>query len=200
MHSKVLYTLKTNEMKTKAKLMYQKDSILLVVDMQERLIKAITKQEKLIFNIKKLVEAAYVLGINIVQTEQNPKKLGKTIKELEIRDCSKSFEKMSFSCCGSIDFVKFMENQKIKNVLICGIESHVCVEQTSIELLQLGYNVFIAADATGSRNLIDHDIAIRRIENSGAIITSTEGAIFEWCKTAEREEFKPISSIIKKSI
>tara|TARA_Y100001968_G_C19452242_1_gene769499 strand:- start:3969 stop:4532 length:564 start_codon:yes stop_codon:yes gene_type:complete len=176
------------------------DSLLLVVDMQEKLLKSIQQKEKLIFNIKKLVEVSNILKIKIIYTEQNPDKLGITIKQVRDEDDSLIFKKMSFSCCGAKGFVEFLKNQTINTVVMCGIESHVCVQQTAIELNSLGYNVVIPIDAISSRKEGDNKIAIRRMENSSCTITSTEASIFEWCKTADRIEFKKISEIIKQSI
>tara|TARA_Y100001968_G_C19128178_1_gene605340 strand:+ start:60 stop:623 length:564 start_codon:yes stop_codon:yes gene_type:complete len=182
------------------KLLDESNSMLLIVDMQERLLKAIPERDNLIFNIAKLIEASNILNIKNIYSEQNPNKLGSTVKEIVQTGNSIIFDKMSFSCCGSKKLINFLEHEYIDTVVICGIESHVCVQQTSIDLIQLGYNVVIAVDAINSRNIYDHEIAIKRIENSGVIVSTTESIIFEWCKTADRVEFKNISEIIKKSI
>jgi len=95
--------------------------------------------------------------------------------------------------------MKHLKDKKIKNILLCGVETHICVQQTALDLFTLDYNVFVAIDAVGSRNIIDHEVALRRIENAGGIISTTESVIFEWCKSADRNEFRDLSGIIKKN-
>ena len=106
---------------------------------------------------------------------------------------------MDFSCIGCNDLLDHLKKREIKDILICGIESHVCVLQTVIDLINLDYQTFIAIDAISSRNSIDHETAIKRIQSSGGILSTTETAIFELCKTASSKHFKDLSKLIKQS-
>ena len=123
--------------------------------------------------------------------------MGTTIKELLPKTEFKRIEKMEFSLANSQEFIKELNKKNITNLIVCGIETHICIQQTVLELLQTGYEVILIADATGSRNKLDHEIALQRMINKGAILTTTESIIFELCKTANRKEFKEISNIIK---
>ncbi len=170
---------------------------LLLIDIQEKIIKKIDKKDLITKNIKKLLNAYQILDESIFLSEQNPLKLGGTIPELLPKKCFKKIEKMSFSLAKSKEFIKELDKEKITNLIICGIETHICIQQTVLELLKKGYEVFIISDAMGSRNKIDHDIALQRMIHKGAILTTTESIIFELCNTANRKEFKEISNIIK---
>ena len=104
---------------------------------------------------------------------------------------------MSFSCCGASMFNEKLQQERKKNILITGIESHVCVLQTCLDLISRGYNTYLVIDAISSRNLLDHQAAIKRLNANGSILTTTETVTFELCRTAERKEFKSISKLIK---
>lgn len=170
---------------------------LLVIDVQDKLIQAIDKKEIILSSIKKLIAASNILQFNKFFTEQNPMRLGSTINLLVENESIHPYSKMDFSCTACDELMRTLENKNIKNLVLCGIESHICVQQTAIDLIRRGYIVFIVIDAIGSRKAIDNDAAIRRLEMSGAIATTSESIIFEWCRTAERKEFKAISSLIK---
>ena len=177
----------------------EEETLLLILDLQEKLISNIKGNQLLIFNIKKLIESCNLLNVRIAFTEQNPLKLGKTLETiLENREYP-VFEKMEFSCSKNKSFVDYINEYNFKNIIICGIESHICVLQTSIELLAKGFNILIPKDAIGSRNEIDNDTAFLRLSLSGAIASTTESLICELCKTSNRKEFKEISKILKNS-
>ena len=103
---------------------------------------------------------------------------------------------MAFSLANIQDFLKELKSKKISNLIVCGIETHICIQQTVLDCLQKGLEVIIVSDAMGSRNTKDHEIALKRMIHSGAILTTTESIIFELCKTADRKEFKEIRNII----
>jgi nicotinamidase-related amidase len=180
------------------------DTVLLVVDMQERLLAVIPHAAGITWNCRRLIDGAKTLGVRTIVTEQNPEKLGPTAAELagaarvRLADLA-MFAKIDFSCgaCGEA-FVDF-EAQGIDRVLLCGIETHVCVQQTALDLLSAGYRVYIAADAVGSRAMVDYEIALRRMESSGAVITTTEAALFEWCERAGTDAFRAISALAKEA-
>tara|TARA_Y100001968_G_scaffold217938_1_gene200581 strand:+ start:61036 stop:61599 length:564 start_codon:yes stop_codon:yes gene_type:complete len=181
-------------------LMNERNSLLLIIDVQEKLIKAILNKDHIIFNIKKLIEVTRILNMDILFSEQNPEKLGNTLNELSNEYQDKIFSKKKFSCANFHKLNEVLESHPIKNILLCGIETHVCIQQTALELKSKGYNIFICVDAVGSRNPIDHNIALKRLEYSGAILSTTESSIFELCGTSDREEFRLISSVIKQKI
>ena len=175
----------------------ESDCLLLVIDVQEKLTKSIINKEKIIWHINKLVKTSQLLGIETLVSEQNPDKLGLTLESLGINRESNKYKKMSFSCYRSKEFKSKIETISKKGIVICGIETHVCVQQTCIDLISNGYKVYVIVDAVSSREMVDHEIALKRLESSGVILSTTESIIFEWCKTADRSEFKSISSIIK---
>ena len=182
-----------------SKIILEEETLLLILDMQEKLISNIKGNQLLIFNIKKLIESCNLLNVRIAFTEQNPLKLGKTLETiLESREYP-VFEKMEFSCSKNKCFVDYISKYNFKNIIICGIESHICILQTSIELLEKGLNILIPKDAIGSRNEIDNDTAFLRLILSGAIASTTESLICELCKTSSRKEFRDVSKILKKS-
>ena len=173
-----------------------KVSALLIIDIQEKIIRAIFNKDSIIKNIKKLIDAYQILEENIFISEQNPLKLGETIPELLPKASFKKIEKMEFSLANIEDFLKEIKNKKITNLIVCGIETHICIQQTVLDCLQKGFEVIIVSDAMSSRNRKDHEIALQRMIQSGAILTTTESIIFELCKTADRKEFKEIRNII----
>ncbi len=174
------------------------DTILVVVDVQERLFPHIYANEHLLGKIIKLVNGCDVLELPAIVTEQYPKGLGHTVFQLhEFQKAHSIIEKMSFSCCGASKFLDALGELNRKNVILCGIETHVCVQQTALDLLDKNYQPIIIADAVSSRHEYDKQIALKRLEKSGAIITTTESILFELCEISGTEEFKKISQIVK---
>ena len=173
-----------------------KVNALIIIDIQEKIIKPIFNKDSITKNIKKLLDAYQILEKNIVVSEQNPIKLGATIPKLLPKAGFKRIEKMEFSLANTQEFLKELENKKITNLIVCGIETHICIQQTVLDCLQKGFEVILVSDAMSSRNRVDHEIALQRMTQSGAILTTTESIIFELCKTADREEFKEIRNII----
>ena len=173
-----------------------KVNALLIIDVQEKIIRAIVNKASITKNIKKLIDAYQILEENIFVSEQNPLKLGATIPELLPKSRFKKIEKMAFSLASIQDFLKELKNKKITNLIVCGIETHICIQQSALDFLQKGFEVILVSDAMSSRNRVDHEIALQRMIQSGAILTTTESMIFELCKTADRKEFKEIRNII----
>ena len=170
---------------------------LLLLDIQEKIISPINSKDSIIKNIQKLLSAYQILDKNIFVSEQNPQKLGKTIPNLLPKEGFTKIQKMDFSLATSQFLLEELNNKKISNLIICGFETHICIQQSTLEFLKKGYEVLIISDAMGSRNNLDHQIALQRMLNKGAIITTTESIIFEICKTSDRKEFKEIRNIIK---
>ena len=173
-----------------------KVNALIIIDIQEKIIKPIFNKDSIIKNIKKLINAYQILEENILISEQNPLKLGETIPELLPKSEFKTIEKMEFSLANIQDFLKELKNKKITNLIVCGIETHICIQQTVLDCLQKVFEVIIVSDAMSSRNRHDHEIALQRMIQSGAVLTTTESIIFELCKTANRKEFREIRRII----
>ena len=173
-----------------------KVNALLIIDIQEKIIRPIFNKDSIIKNIQKLINAYQILEENIFVSEQNPLKLGVTIPELLPEAGFKKIEKMEFSLANIPEFLKETKNKKITNLIVCGIETHICIQQTVLDCLQKGFEVILITDALSSRNRLDHEIALHRMTQRGAILTTTESIIFELCKTADRKEFKEIRNII----
>ncbi|MCD6312187.1 MAG: hydrolase [Thaumarchaeota archaeon] len=171
------------------------DSLLIVIDFQERLIRRIQDAEEILRESAKLIKACKILGVPIIVTEQV--KLGETVEEIRKLIDSKPIQKSSFSCARSDDFMRELKRMKPGKCIIVGIEAHICVLQTALDLLERGYEVHVALDCIGSRRLLDRDAAIRRMTQRGVIPTTAETVIYELLETAEHEKFKEILEIVK---
>ncbi|MDZ7618811.1 MAG: isochorismatase family protein [Patescibacteria group bacterium] len=176
--------------------MSRTDTALLVIDVQERLVPAIRDWRRVVWNCGRLIDGAGILGVPVVGTEQYPKGLGSTVPGLAERlgGCS---TKLTFSCreCAAA-FQPFLNANRNK-LLVCGMETHVCVQQTVYDLLDAGWHVYVAMDAVGSRTELDERVAIARMAAAGAVLTTTEAALFEWCERAGTAEFKQISQLVR---
>lgn len=179
-------------------LMSRRDTALLVVDVQGKLVTLIPGHDRLIWNVRRLIDGAELLGLPIAATEQYPRGLGSTVPELAQR-LGTIPDKSLFSCAECGDVFRDLEARGVFKVLVCGIEAHVCVQQTVFDLMAAGLRVYVAADAVGARHTIDYDMALRRMDSGGATITTTEAALFEWCETAATPEFKSISRLIQEA-
>jgi nicotinamidase-related amidase len=177
-------------------LMGRDDTALLVVDVQEKLIGSIDGGERVVWNVRRLIDGAKILGLPVAATEQYPKGLGPTVPELAER-LGDVPAKLLFSCAGCTAIFAELRAREIHKVLVCGIESHVCVQQTVLDLLADSWRVFVAVDAIGSRHEIDRATAIGRMDSAGATLTTTEAALFEWCQAAGTPEFKAISRLVR---
>ena len=179
-------------------LMSAADTTLLVVDVQEKLIRLIAGHQRLVWNIRRLLDAAAALTLPALATEQYPQGLGGTVAELAGR-LGPIPGKTSFSCCGSSELAEKLAATGRHRVLVVGIEAHVCVQQTVLDLLANGYWVSVAADAVGARYEVDYQFALRRMELAGAVLTTAEAAMFEWCRQSGTPEFKQISALVRES-
>lgn len=176
----------------------REDTRLLIVDMQEKFVPVIDEIEDVIENCVKLMSGAKILGIPISATEQYPKGLGSTIPEIAAHLEGKVPEKLDFSCLNALDWAESgHEPDGRSRVIVAGIETHVCILQTVLDLLAYGFRVYIPADAVSSRRSFDYEVALQRMAESGAVITTTESILFELCQTAAAPEFKEISRLVK---
>jgi nicotinamidase-related amidase len=168
-----------------------------VIDIQERLLPAIHEKERVVANTVRLVKGAVILGLPTVVTEQYRKGLGPTVPEVAAAVPGFApMEKLAFSSCGAEGFVAVLEAKGIRDVILCGIEAHVCVTQTCLDLLARGFRAFIVADALSSRTPENHRAGVERMRDAGAIIVSTEMILFELLGRAGTAEFKQILPLI----
>jgi nicotinamidase-related amidase len=173
-------------------------TVLLLIDFQERLFPVMHEKEKLLRNVIKLIQGSKVLEIPILLTEQYPKGLGPTIPEIKalVPDI-KPVEKVCFNCCYEESFSKALKTLKRKQVLIAGIEAHICVYQTAMALARSGYEVQVAGDCVSSREPENKLAALLKMSAAGISQTTMEMALFELLKVAKGDKFKQISSIVK---
>ena len=178
----------------------KEEIVLVVIDIQEALMKAMDPEigKSLPRNLQVLITFARELGVPILATEQYPKGLGKTIPEVkkELGDLS-LIEKVAFSCCRVDAFNQRLSSLGRKQIVVSGIETHVCVLQTAADLIQRGYGVHVVADAVCSRRRLDWEIGLRWMEKNGAMITTTEIIAFQLLKEAGTDEFKRLSKFVK---
>ncbi len=173
-------------------------AVLVTIDFQERLFPAMHDKEKLLRNVVKLIKGARILEIPVILTEQYPKGLGLTIPEIkEILPDIKPIEKVCFNCCDSEAFGKSLEALGRRQVLIAGIEAHICVYQTAMALARAGYEVQVVSDCVASREPENKAVALPKMSAMGVLPTSAEMALFELLKVAQGDKFKQISNIVK---
>ena len=174
------------------------NSALVLVDVQEKLVRAMHAKERFIDNTITLVEGSRILELPVLWTEQNPAGLGPTLPEIaELLADQNPLSKISFSCCGNEEFMKELKKLNRQTMLVAGIETHVCVYQTAADLVDLNYDVQIVADAVASRTAENKQIGLEKCKQSGAALTSTETVLFELLKIAKGGKFKEIIKVVK---
>src|SRR5574340_82062 len=157
------------------KILNREKTALLVIDIQERILPVILEYQRVVDNSIKLINGFKILNLPIYYTEQYPKGLGPTEPKIKSAlEQTEAIQKMTFSCCGAGNLFNDLKDKGIKQVVVCGIESHVCVLQTVLDLLANDLQVHVVSDAVSSRRKFDYGIALRRMENNGAEITLTE--------------------------
>jgi len=185
-------------MKKSDNLLQKEKSALLIIDIQEKILPVIWESQRVIDNTLKLINGFNILNVPVYYTEQYAKGLGHT--ELKIKSALENIQpinKMTFSCCGNDNLLIDLKQNSIENIVVCGVESHVCVLQSALDLIANGFHVHIASDAVSSRRKFDFEIALRRMEKNGAHISLTESILFEMLNVCGTDEFKMISKIIK---
>ena len=171
---------------------------LIVVDVQGKLAQLMYGKETLFKNIQALIKSAKILNIPILWCQQCPDSIGPTIPEIAELLCkNEPINKAAFSCCGADQFNSKLNELDRNQVILCGIETHVCIYQTAVDLLRKGFSVDVISDAVSSRTPENKQIGIDRIASEGATISCTEMALFELLKTAEHPQFKNIAKLIK---
>lgn len=186
-----------SEQDSGSRLLTREGSALVIIDIQEKLLPAMSEGGGLVENIIKLIKFAKIIGLPIILTEQYPKGLGRTIKEIRdlLPDLS-PIEKTAFSCLGSPEFRARLEQLGASKLIITGIETHVCVNQTALEALD-NFRVYVIADAVSSRTRENWRIGLERLQREGAIISSAEMIMYELLRDAGTKEFKEASLLLK---
>jgi nicotinamidase-related amidase len=174
-------------------------TILICIDLQERLIPAMHTGDSAVAGAAKLIKGFLAVGCPVIVTQQYTKGLGDSVAEIkEASDDFSHIEKSSFSVMGEPDFVDALKETGREIVVVCGVESHVCVMQSALDLFEAGYKVFLATDAISSRKKSDMDSAIMRMVQTGIIPTTVESALFELLENDSKSEtFKTISRLVK---
>ncbi len=175
------------------------NTILLVIDIQGKLAQIIHEKDAVVANTERMIKGAQILGIPVLWTEQVPEKLGPTVPEIAVllANAGQPIGKASFSCCGVVPFMESLKVLGRKQILVTGIETHICVYQTTLDLLNLDYEVQIIADAVSSRTSENKAVALERMKDAGATLTSTEMALFELLRVADGDKFRAISKLVK---
>jgi nicotinamidase-related amidase len=171
---------------------------LVLIDVQQKLLPVMQNPEQVVKNCSVLIQTAKALNIPVLWCQQVPAALGPTVPELTVLlEGHSPIDKSSFSCAGDEYFLSAIENTNASAAVLCGIESHVCVFQTAMHLMQKGINVHVIADATSSRTLDNKQIALDRMRAAGAVISSTEMLLFELLQSANHPAFRNLSKLIK---
>jgi nicotinamidase-related amidase len=178
-------------------LLSRHESRLLIVDVQEKLVPKIFALDRMLANCRTLIQAARILRVPVYATEQYPKGLGSTVRQLaELLE--QPVQKLRFSCAEALEWdVAAGHADNRFQVVVAGMEAHVCVLQTVLDLMGNGFQVYVAADAVSSRSEFDWKIALDRMAAGGATVVTTESVLFEWCEVSGTPEFKQISQLIK---
>ncbi len=184
--------------KKKHSVLKRDNTVLIVVDVQDGLAHAMYNKEVLFENLQKLIKGSKILGIPILWTEQNPKGLGPTIPEVaNLLSDIRPISKLSFSGCGNERFMEALRALNRDQVLLAGIEAHVCIYQTAVDLANLGYEIQVVVDAVSSRTKENKLIGLEKIREVGVSLTSVETVLFELLKVAKGSQFREILKIVK---
>jgi nicotinamidase-related amidase len=178
------------------KRMRAETSVVVVIDVQDKLLAKIPTAAALVRNAGFVLDVAAALAVPVRATEQYPRGLGPTTAEIARRLPASLPAKTTFSCCGAGTFLEELEMLRRPNVVLVGMETHVCVAQTALDLLHAGLHVFLPVDALAARNQLDHDTALRRLEQAGAVPTTAEAVAFEWVCDAAHPQFKAVSAMV----
>jgi nicotinamidase-related amidase len=173
---------------------------LVIVDVQERLFGAMDaeRRDEMLRNVKTLVTVALRLDLPVLLTEQYPKGLGRTLPELRtVLDDVPAIEKTAFSCCGAEGFTERLDAIGSDRVILCGLEAHVCVLLTALDLLSRGRHTTIVADATCSRARSNLELGLEQARQAGVIVTSTETIVFQLLERADTDAFRELSKLLR---
>jgi nicotinamidase-related amidase len=180
-------------------LLDRKRAALVVIDMQEKFRPIMASFDEVAARIAVMVQGCKLLTVPILVTEQYPQGLGHTAPEIQAQlpDTTVPIEKLTFSGCGVPEFDLQLRERHIEQVMLVGIEAHICVSQTAHDLLQLGYQVHLIGEAIGARFSHNREVALAKMQRAGALLSSVEMALFELMKAADAAEFKAVQKLIK---
>lgn len=177
-----------------------KQAVLVVIDMQEPFLNVMHERERLLANVRLLVQSAMTLGLPVMPTTQYAERMGRIVPEITAlyqAAAGASVDKLCFSCAGADGFLKGLAAFGRRQILLCGVETHICVSQTALDLAHLGYQVHIAADAVSSRTLEKHKLGMERMRDSGVLPCAAEAAVYELLREAGTSAFKSLLPFIK---
>ena len=170
--------------------------VLVVVDIQESLAKAIYEMDRVVDRSRFLIRIAKLLGVPVVTTEQNPSRMGGTVSSLsDLLD--EPFSKMEFSACGCTDVCEKLDSLERRQAVVVGIETHICVSQTAHDLLERGMEVVVCPDAVSARSLERHKLGMERIRDAGVVPAHTESVAYEWLRSADNPRFREALAVVK---
>lgn len=173
------------------------DALLLVVDVQQNLAAVMPRRDDVVVTTAMLMRAAGVLGIPIIATRQYPEGLGPIVPELAELALTKAVDKLAFDCTADEGFVTALQGTGKRQVIVCGMEAHICVAQTTLALVDAGYSVHVVADGVCSRRDQDRDTALERLRAAGAEVTTAEAVVYEALGVAGTAEFKAVLALVK---
>lgn len=172
-------------------------SALLIVDIQTKLLPLIQNNQSILSKTVELIHGAQLLGVKVFCTEQYPEGLGSSVQEITAVLDTPAVSKRMFSCRECHKLNEQMQSDNIHQLVVAGIETHVCVAQTVMDFMGMGYDVFLPVDATGSRKELDRSVALGRMDSNGTTLTTTEAVLFEWAETSRHPQFRELSQRIK---
>jgi isochorismate hydrolase len=176
------------------------NSAVLVVDVQERFLKAIREVDRVVSRSARLARAAQILDVPVILSEQVPEKLGPTHPDIRGAVPGEPLAKSAFSCCGDSPMLQAVRDTNAQHLLIVGIEAHVCIRQTALDLLRLAPDAphpVLCVDAISSRFAVDQDVALRELAQVGARLTTTEAVMFEWMQDATHPQFRDVQLLVR---
>ena len=174
------------------------ECLCLVVDIQEKLLPVMPDSTALIARTRTLIEGLHILAVPFIVTEQYPQGLGATVPTIrDLLPQATTYAKTAFSACDDAAILADLRGRGLSTIIVCGIESHVCVQQTVIDLSALGFQPVVVADCVASRQLAERDLALRRMSHEGAIVVSAESLLFELIRISGTDRFKAISRLVK---
>ena len=174
--------------------------MLVVVDMQDAFLAVMHARDALVANVRLLMQSANILGVPILTTVQNAARLGgpaSSIAELLPADAPVPIDKLIFSCAGSPEFMAHVHDAGRHQILLCGVETHICVSQTALDLAHSEFQVHVAADAVSSRTLEKHKLGMERLRDNHVLPCAAEAAVYEWLGAAGTPAFKQILPLVK---
>jgi nicotinamidase-related amidase len=177
----------------------RESTLLVVVDMQEPFLRGIHERDRLTSNVQLLVQAAGILNVPLLPTLQYAERMGGVVPEVAhlLPPQIKPLDKLSFSCAGSDTFQAILQDSARRQILLCGVETHICVSQTALDLVALGYQVHIAADAVSARSVEKHKLGMERMRDNAILPCAAEAAVYELLGAAGTPEFKAILTLVK---